>query len=545
MSTIAKKGMLASKAFDSRIKSANVQNSERWLGYFAGPGLVWVAYYVVAGTYLNVFYTDVLKIGGVAGGLFLMLLPILSKIFDAITNILMGQIIDRTKSRQGKARPWLLISAPLVGVTGVMLYVVPQASQTVQALWIAISYNLFFAFAFTVYNMSHQLMVPLCTRNVRQRDGLALFSNMGTNMLPGALIYMVFPLVALPWMGVVASRWSAVMSIFSILAIPAILIQYFFTKERITEESLHRDVEVRRIPFSDQLKAVLTNKYWIFFILMMVAYQMQQAYYNANVIYYANWVLGTYNDGKTLTLINAIGQAPLGLGVFLLWPVVKKLGKRKAMIAGMLLAAVSTIPMALMPTNLGAVLGTLFFKSFGMLPTYLFMAMMAEAMDHVEWKSGFRCDGLTSAVYSVIITVSAGFATGIFNIGLTSSGYVPPASDGTWITQNAGVQRFFIFGFAVVPIAAFILMAILAYFNRVEELMPVIQSDMTARHKAEAAARGEVYLSLEEKTVIEQRENDRIAEEKRIEEQKARCARKGLSFEEEEAKVQKKKRVTK
>ena len=93
-----------SPKMDSRVRSANVQNSERWIGYFLGPAGVILLNAILA-SYLNVFYTDVLKIGGLWGGMFLLVFPIVSKIIDAITNVIMGQIIERTKTRQGKARP--------------------------------------------------------------------------------------------------------------------------------------------------------------------------------------------------------------------------------------------------------------------------------------------------------------------------------------------------------------------------------------------------------------------------------------------------------
>lgn len=179
-----RKGMFESEFLDSRVTSANTQKSEMWLGYFFGPCFVYMAYYAIAGTYLTQFYTDVLGITG----LFLTLMPVFSKVFDAITNVVMGRIIDRTRTRQGKARPWILTSGVLMAVTGALLYAVPRASYEAQIVWIIVSYNLFFAFAFTIYNMSHMLMVLLSTRNTRQRDGLAMLTSTGITMLPGILV---------------------------------------------------------------------------------------------------------------------------------------------------------------------------------------------------------------------------------------------------------------------------------------------------------------------------------------------------------------------
>ena len=536
MTVLEKSRVFQSKKLDSRIRSANVTGSERWLGFFASPALIYIAYVTMSGTYLNQFYVDVLKLGGVAGGAFLVLLPILSKVFDAITNLLMGIVIDRTRTRQGKARPWLLISGPILAVTGILLYAVPQMSLTAQAIWVGISYNLYFAFAFTTYNMSQALLVPLSTRNTKQRDSLALFLSMGQSMIPGALVFILVPMLLLPVMGVDRSRWALVMSIFSTLMMPGIILQYFFTKERVSEDAAISKMQT--VSLTEQIRTCFTDKYWLLFFGMFLLHNVATNIYNASINFYSNWVLGTYNDGITLTLINAVGQAPMGLGVFLLWPIAKKHGKRKTLMVGMLIAALGSFIVSLIPTQLGPVLAAFALKSFGYLPAYLYAAMMAEAMDHIEWKKAFRCDGFTATTQSVIVTITAGLGTSLFNSGLARNGYIPPVSDTSWVTQNAATKHWFVLCVAVIPAVIYILISVLAFFYRVEDDSERIRTDITARHRAEAEAAGLVYLSPEEKAAAEQEEQDRTAEEKRVEELKALCARKGLNYVEEEAKYQ-------
>ena len=193
MKKAKQKEMLSNKFFDSRIHSANTTNAERWLGYFLGPAFVMTMFYISGQTYLNMFYTDVLKMTPIMGGMFLVMLPIVSKILDAITNIIMGRIVDNTRSRQGKARPWILISAPLLVISGILLFTVPTGNTTVQVIWVLLSYNFYFCVAFTMYNISHTLMVPLSTRNGKQRDTLAMLSSMGQSMLPGTVVSLLFP----------------------------------------------------------------------------------------------------------------------------------------------------------------------------------------------------------------------------------------------------------------------------------------------------------------------------------------------------------------
>ena len=186
--------------------------------------------------------------------------------------------------------------------------------------------------------------------------------------------------------------------------------------------------------------------------------------------------------------------------------------------------------------NLGGAIGGLLLKSFGLLPTYVFMALLAEALDHIEWKNGFRADGFSASVYSIILTVCTGISYGILNSGISLLGYIQPASSDAVITQPAAVQFFFKLCFGGIPAAGYVIIGILMIFFTVDGMTDKISADLVQRQKEAAAARGEVYLSMEERAQIEQEENDRIAEAKRIEELKARCEKKGLDLKEENGK---------
>jgi GPH family glycoside/pentoside/hexuronide:cation symporter len=532
--------MLSSARFDSRITSYNVKNKERWLGFFLGPGLVVCANAICGQSYLNVFYTDVLKLSPVAGGLFLALMPFISKILDAITNVIMGRLVDKTRSRQGKARPWILVSGPLMAISAILVFLVPDSGLTIQLIWVTASYNLYFCVGYTIFNITNTVMVPLSTRNNKQRDTLAMAQSMGMAILPGMLVAMIFPVFVLPVIGVDQSKWSTVMVVVGLLCIPATLIQYFFTRERITEET--SGIEGESGPtMLQQLKACLASRYWVVIIGIIILYQLMNNFQVTTLIYYSNWVLGTYNDGSTFMLLNLIGQFPLGFGILILWPLVKKFGKRNVTIVGSAISVVGCILCAIFPRDMGIVLTGLFIKSIGSLPmTYIVMAMLADALDHVEWLNKFRCDGFSSAVWSIIYTVAAGVSMGLFNLFLGGFGYIAPAADGSVVTQSAAVQNLFIAGVFIVPTFVYFLVAFLISFFKVEKELPQIRADVLERHKAEAAARGEEYVSPEEKARIEQDKLDKIAEEKRVEELKVKCAKSGLSFEAEEAKYQKK-----
>lgn len=323
---------LNSPFLNSRVTKDDVTAKEKWLGYLLGPSGALLLNAVLA-TYLNVYYTDVLKLTTIWGGAFLTVFPIISKVIDAITNVIMGYIIDHTKTVQGKARPWILLSAPLLLISGVLLFVVPQGNETVQVIWVMLSYNLFYSFAYTIYNMSHNLMVPLSTRNTEQRGSLSVFNQISTIMMSGIIVALIFPMLIMPQLGVDKSKWIITMSVLSCLALPLTLMEYYFTKERVTMEDINKKEE-EKIPYKNLLKAIFTDKYMVLILLYFLIYTVGTQFKNLGLVYFCNYVLGTYNDGKTQTMISVIGGIPMGIGIFAVWPLAKKFGKRNLTMAG-------------------------------------------------------------------------------------------------------------------------------------------------------------------------------------------------------------------
>lgn len=473
---------------DSRAKKDKVGNAERWIGFFAAPSGALILNCIVI-SYLNIFYTDVIHAGAIWGGSFLLLMPIVSKLLDAVTNIVMGQIIEKTLTRQGKARPWMLLSAPVMALAAVLAFAIPKASETVQVIWIIISYNLYFSIGYTMYYMSHSVMVPLSTRDLKARDGLSIASMMSQALIPGAFVAMLFPMLILPAIGVDQNKWLMLVSVFAIICLPCVIIEYFYTRERITEEQmLNGETAVESSSLQEQMHACIHSKYWIMIILIFILTQIGTNMQNMAGLYFANWVLGTYNDGTTMALLSVAGNFPLGLGIPLIWPLVHKFGKQKVMIVGSIIAAAAGLAFLFNPTNMPYVLVTLIIRAFGYLPAgYLLMALHADAMDHIEWQSGIRVDGFSTSIYTIICTVIAGVCQGVFNIFLTTLGYVPPAVDGSWVVQNDAVKSFFCWSYQGIYAVMMILVVIVCIFYKVEKELPGIHAEIAARKAAKQA----------------------------------------------------------
>ena len=481
-----KKGtLLDCKALQSRVRSEEVKPAEKWLGYLLGPAGALLLNAVLA-TYLNVYYTDVLKLTHVWGGAFLVIFPIVSKIIDAATNVVMGYIIDRTHTKEGKARPWLLLSAPLLTITGILLFTVPSGGETVQVIWVMVSYNLFYSLAYTIFNMSHNLMVPLSTRNITERGSLSVFNQIATIMMSGILVALVFPMVIMPVIGVDQGKWIGLMSVLSILALPLTLLEYYFTKERVTLEERSAGIE-KTVPFAQQLKAIFTDRYMLLIYAYFLIYTAGTSIKNISLVYFCNYVLGTYNDGFTQTMLSVIGGIPMGIGIFAVWPLAKRFGKRNVTLAGFILYAIGGAICWAFPTNMTVMLIGQFIKNIGGLPcAYVFMALFADVLDHLEWKTGFRSDGVAMSVYNIIAVAMVGICTGVFNGLLSHAGYIAPEIvNGVTVAaaQSDTVKGVITFGFVGLEVFTGVILAVLLVFLNVEKGIEKKQAEIKAREE--------------------------------------------------------------
>ena len=188
-------------------------------------------------------------------------------------------------------------------------------------------------------------------------------------------------------------------------------------------------------------------------------------------------------------MLSVIGGIPMGLGIFIVWPLAKKFGKRNLTIAGFALYSIGSAICWICPTNMVTVLIGQFIKNIGGLPcSYVFMALFADVLDHLEYKHNFRCDGIAMSVYNIIAVTSVGIVTGLFNALLSKSGYIAPSivnGETAAAIQSAATKNAITFSFVgLETITAVILIVILAFLS-VEKYIDKEQAEIKRRKKEE------------------------------------------------------------
>lgn len=551
-----KKSIWSNKIFNTRIKSANVGLKEILFGFFLGPigGLVTNQIFAC---YLNMYWTDVV---GIDNTVFLTVFPLISTALIVVGNFLVGRLLDKNKTIQGKGRPFLLIAAIAMSITSILIFLVPNNNEVFRLVWVAVTYNLFYAVAFPLYSAANSIMLPLSTRNSKQRGLLSTVSNLaGTAAASFATMVMPLPFL-LPVLGVSREAWLIFILIVALVALMSIVLQYYFTRERISEEE-YGLIEIdnqKKVTTKQQIKSLLTNKQWVLLVIFFFLFQLVGQMQNFSMVYYCNYVLGTYNDGFTQTVLGLVTGIPLIVAMFFVWPLSNKFGKKNLIIVGLIIGIIGCVIAFIWPNNWAAVIIGLSLKCLGSAPAiYTVFALHADALDNAEAHSGFRADGLHASIIGVIGSILTAICTGVFNAMLANSGYLAPnkvlgdsnaevasiLEDGTYVfVQNEGTKSAIVWAYIGFMIVGFAICMILIFFVDVEKHNQESHEIILERQKKEAEELGITWIAPEEKLRLQEEENNRLAEENRIKELKERCERKGLNFEIEEAKYQQKKK---
>ena len=364
----------------SSVPKDKVTTPETLLGYLIGPFGALLSSGIFT-SYLQVYLGKALELSSA----YLSILQLVSTFLIVAANLIVGQLIERTRTMAGKARPWLLLSALTLSVASVLMFIMPFEG-TARYVWIAIAYNLYYAVAYPIYNTANATMVPVSTRDSEKRSVLASMSNFAGLGVMGAGS-MVFPVLMTMFLSTTneagetvytgfGTQWFVIMLAVAIFTALTVILQFKFTRERVTEELMESNAKEEKkqsVSMGQQLKAVTSEKWWWVIIVFYLLFQWAGAVKNGSMAYFCSDVLGADWYMSILSILGAVPMAIAGLG-----------GNN------------------LVVVGIGIAL-----KCLGSSPAcYLILAMLADVIDHVEYKHGIRTDGLTMSIYSSLMVAA-------------------------------------------------------------------------------------------------------------------------------------------
>ena len=401
--------------------------------------------YTAMSAFLMLYYTDYAGVSAIAVGTIMMV----SRIFDGISDVIMGVIVDRTKSRCGKARPWLLRMCVPFAISGVLLFSVPTSwAQTPKLVYVFITYNLVSTIIFTAINVPYSALNALMTQDPYERSVLSVFRNLLATA--GTLTINLTTLPLVEYFGDNASAWTKTFCVLGLLAVAAFLINFFGTKERVKPAGAENG-EIRNVPFMVGIKALFQNKYWIMVTMMLVFDFLMYSINSGATVYYAKDVLGNKNFVGT---INGISNTVQIAGMFFISG-----GELSLIIA-------SSVLKGLGYSCGGATM----------------WAMVSDTIDYGEWKTGVRTEGLVNSACSFGYKIGNGVGSVLLGVILEMGGYVGEA-----VSQTASALTSIRICFIWIPVAAYIAqLIIMKFYNLDKEFNGVIEELKKRNHTEEA-----------------------------------------------------------
>ena len=529
-------GIFDSPIMNSRVKTAAMTWMEKLLGYLFGPFGI-LAFVAVVNQLAELYYTEIFYIDNIFGSGSYLLMTWVTKAIGILSGILIAYVVEHTESKAGRVRPLILVGCLLSAISGFFMFYIPDMPNAAKLVWIYIFNILYNGFGAQLLALRTH-MFTLCTRSQDDRNLVNLFEKMSSFLLVGTAVTLTVGSVLYYTMlhGHPASNWIGLIGAFSAFSIPLSFIQYYYTKERVTSEGeAAKKNSDSSISIGEQIKALFTSKYWLMATTLTVTMTIANnlAGYNLNTNF-CTIILGATAENNYNLFYTIASGVPMGLGILIVYPLCKRFTIRKTTMAFSVVAILGCLIGFLSANNFfGAIAGN-FIYNMGTLPViYILGALINAANDEVEYNKGFRPEGTVSmAIIMCVVNLVTGVFAGVYETGLNMNGYDPLAD----MAQPAGVVNWLYFIKYAVPAIEYALIILILFFMNLEGKLPDMQKAIRARYKAAAEARGEVWISPEDLEKKEKEENARLAEEARISDLKAKCAKRGLDFDTENQK---------
>ena len=540
------RGLFEKPFMDSKVKTRSVTRRELILGHVVGPlGLIMLINTIAS--LMEIFIMKQMSVavhGDVTSEAYRQLGTIYywvalgTRLLGLPMGIFTGWLMQHTKSRQGRMRPWYLIFGFVAIFTGFLMFMKPMPSSE-DGYWV------YFYLIFVVYSLLgtcfyysfNTNIVSLTSRNMVDREKVAFARKLSWTLISGTLIGMVINSVLLPYViqpdETLNSFWYLVCGM-TVIAIPLLLIEYYYTRERVVED-VQAMGETVNIPVKEQFKALFHDKYYVLLLITAVVGSLADNFRGTNVQYYfVSYVLGGIHDPSLFMIYTILTGVPLGIGAFVIYPITKRFGIRNTTLVGYSIVCAASILGMLFPTNVTVAYVAGFLKQLGYIPAaYMLGALTSSCFDSIEHSSGYRLEGLLAVgIIGTLQSVLYAPVAGLYEKILTTLGF---NANSTGFQPAVALTFLGIAFYGVELICAGINVIILPFID-LEKKLPQINRDLMERKKQAVLARGEEWIEPEELDRMEREKSEREQEENRIRDLREHCGKRGLDFDAENAK---------
>ena len=411
--------------------------------------------------YLMFFYTDVAGIG--LGAISLIML--VARVVDAVTDPMMGVIIDKTHTRWGKARPYVLWMAVPFGIISASMFLVPNFGGTGKFIYALITYILF-CIVYTALNIPSSTMLSCMTDDVSDRLSFNMFKSLGASLGGFVVMGATLTLVAVFGQGDQKKGFFGTVVLYAVVGILLLMICFKNTKERIIPETEKDSV-------TGAIKVAVKNKYWLLLCGITFFTFAGMILKNQSTMYYAKYYL---NNEGIASLLMTIPTLLSFLMAFIIPALAKKIGKRNCILSGGLVTIAGNLLVLISKTNLAGILAGTVLCGIGLgLGMGVTFVMGAETVDYSEWQTGRRPQGIMTALMGFGVKLSMAMSGVVGAQILKFGGYVENS------VQTEGALRAIQMNFIWIPVIFFIVVVILSLFYDLDKKYEKILAEIHER----------------------------------------------------------------
>lgn len=448
------------------------------LAYGIGGGFATNAVNFFIASFLLIFYTEVMHVNpGIAASIIGV-----SKLLDGLSDLAAGHIIDKTHSRFGKTRIWLLRMIPATIIALFLIYLMPTSlTGAAQVVYIFVTYNLASTVCYTLTYVAFMTLNGLMTRNQTSRGmngGINMVGNVIAGLVGNAtIITLLHVLSDNPSYSAYGDRtgWIKLLAIWMVIGAAAQLIVVFGTRERVKEGAREvtadkEEVKKQDIPFMTTMKALVKNKYWIYNIIICLSINFLMGATGSTTAYYMTYVVGDTSFYQFFSTVNTLSMLAAMLCGF--W-IMAKFGKRNAVFAGLTIrAAGSLLPLFSSAKGILLVCGVAGGIGYG-IAGCAFASMIQDVLTYGEWKNGFSMIGMGNAANSFCNKVGNSLGTIVLGWVMNVSGYAVGAAVQSASALN-GIRVMFIWMPAIFSLVS----AVAAWLYDLDKIYPKIAADL-------------------------------------------------------------------
>ncbi len=380
------------------------------LGYACGDGAS-NFYWRTFDLFLFIFYTDVFGIPAATVGTMMLA----TRLIDAVTDPIMGAIADRTQTRWGKFRPYLLLGVLPLALGGVLTFTVPNVGDQGKVIWAYGTY-IFMMLAYTFINVPYAALMGVMTGDSQQRTTLTSFRFIGA--FSGGTLVAYFTPELVQWFGNGNEQqgWQYTMAFYGVIAVVLFSITFFTSKERVVPTR-----KQEQSPIAD-IKDLFANKPWVILFVLALVIMLTISLRGASGTYYFKYfveredLIGAFSTVYLLSLALGAASTPL---------LTKFVDKKKLLFILMSLVTVLSITLYFVPSNAMPLIFVLQ-AAIGLClgpKSPLVFSMYADAADYNEWKTGRRATAMTFSAAAFSQKLGGALAGATIGWLLASMGY--------------------------------------------------------------------------------------------------------------------------